>query len=320
MTGKLFVLALLGALVLVNVHGDDDFKEVDNMDEVENMEQEIEDDEESEDRQPRSPFRFRGGFRRTGTGVRSTRTGTRTGGGIFRRTRTSTGGGGSRIFRRTRTSGGGRSGSRIFRRNRSGTRSGTSGGSSGTNGGGTGTLSKIGTVLGIAQLGVDLATTTLNTMSSVERKMVLALGNLEGVDWQGGTVYMNQGSSIKAIPLEVATEEGIQMGGVKTTGPSATGVSGAVCYRFQLIGKSFCLMFKVPYSGANYWNVKVYDGAKQASADIYNGLQNGAFKAGTPVARKDIGAGEGYKIYMKDCSMTNAGQTVLQVYLGLEET
>ena len=136
----------------------------------------------------------------------------------------------------------------------------------------------------------------------------------------GGTVYMNQGSSIKAIPLEVATEEGIQMGGVKTTGPSATGVSGALCYRFKLIGKSFCLMFKIPYSGDNYWNVKVYDGAKQASAEIYNGLQNGAFKAGTPVAQKDIGAGEGYKIYMKDCSMTNAGQAVLQVYLGLKET
>jgi hypothetical protein len=131
---------------------------------------------------------------------------------------------------------------------------------------------------------------------------------------------MKQGSSIKVLPLEVATEEGVQMGGVKNGGPSPTGVSGALCYRFQLISKSFCLMFKVPYTGDNYWNVKVYDGAKQANEEIYDDLQGGATKAGNPVARKDIGEGEGYKIYMKDCSMTNSGQAVLQVYVGLSET
>ena len=318
MTGKLFFFALLAALVLVNVHGEDDFKE--DVEEIENMEQEIEEDE-SEEKEPRA-FRFRGFSRRSGTrsGL-GTRSGTRTRtGGIFRRTRTSGGssGGstGSRIFRRTRTSGGGSSGSRIFRRNRSGTRSGGTRG--GNTGGGTGTWQKIGTVLGIAELGTTLATTTLGLLSNVERKIVISLGNLEGVDWTGSTSYMNQGSSVKVLPLEVATEEGIQMAGVKNAGPSTTGVSGVFCYRFQFIEKSFCLMYKVPYSGDNYWNVKVFDGAKQASKEMYDTLQDGATKAGNPIARKDIGEGDGYKIYLKDCSMTNSGQAVLQVYLGIE--
>ena len=172
--------------------------------------------------------------------------------------------------------------------------------------------------MGIAELGTTLATTTLGLLSNVERKIVISLGNLEGVDWTGSTSYMNQGSSVKVLPLEVATEEGIQMAGVKNAGPSTTGVSGVFCYRFQLIEKSFCLMYKVPYSGDNYWNVKVFDGAKQASKEMYDTLQGGAIKAGNPVARKDIGEGDGYKIYLKDCSMTNSGQAVLQVYLGIE--
>ena len=46
-------------------------------------------------------------------------------------------------------------------------------------------LNSIGTILDIAQLGVDVATTTLNALGDVERKIVISLGNLEGVDWQG---------------------------------------------------------------------------------------------------------------------------------------
>ena len=129
---------------------------------------------------------------------------------------------------------------------------------------------------------------------------------------------MNEGSSVKVLPLEVAIEEGIQMGAVKEAGFSTTGASGVFCYRFQLISKSFCLMYKVPYTGDNYWNVKVYDGAKQAGEGVYTDLQSGAMKAGTPVAQKELGDGDGYKIYMKDCSMTNGGQSVLQVYIGVD--
>ena len=50
---------------------------------------------------------------------------------------------------------------------------------------GTGEWQKIGTVLGIAELGTTLATTTLGLLSNVERKIVISLGNLEGVDWTG---------------------------------------------------------------------------------------------------------------------------------------
>jgi hypothetical protein len=128
---------------------------------------------------------------------------------------------------------------------------------------------------------------------------------------------MNEGFSKESLPFVVEREQGIQLGAEKASGPSTTGVSGVFCYRFNFIEKSFCLMYKVPYSGHNQWNVKVFPGAQQASAEVYELLQDGAMEAGTPVAENVIGEGDGYQIELKDCSMTNAGQSVLQVYLGI---
>ena len=128
----------------------------------------------------------------------------------------------------------------------------------------------------------------------------------------------------------VETGDAVVFGGVKKSGVSLSGVSGAICYRIQNVPKSFCIMFKVPWSGDNYWNVKVYDGAKQANADIYNDLQNGAMEAGTAVSRKYLAEGDEivdddgvnqnmpYKIYIKDSSMTSSEQASLTVYLGGE--
>ena len=134
---------------------------------------------------------------------------------------------------------------------------------------------------------------------------------------------MNEGSFLKPLPAEVAPDEGMQLGGVKKTGISTTGVSGAFCYKMQYVERSFCVMFKVPYSGDNYWNVKVYEGTKQASDEVYNDLQQNAIKAGEPVQRKDIAQGEFdgdmFKVYVKDVSMTNSGQSILQVMVGLEQ-
>lgn len=132
------------------------------------------------------------------------------------------------------------------------------------------------------------------------------------------------------MPSVVETGDAVVFGGVKKTGVSLSGVAGVLCYRIKSITKSFCVMFKVPWSGDNYWNVKVYDGAKQATADVYNELQNGAMKAGTPVTRKDIAEGQEvvddngdnqqmpYKIYIKDSSMTSSEQASLTVLLGGE--
>ena len=146
-------------------------------------------------------------------------------------------------------------------------------------------------------------------------------------------MYMNEGSNLKAFPTTVEVTEGVLAGGEKTPGPSASGVAGVVCYRMQDIAKSFCIMYKVPWSGDNYWNVKVYDGSKAASSDVYNELQNGAMRAGTPVAQKDLGQGsvevtnddgskqtKSYRIFMKDVSMTNAGAATLQISLGVKIT
>ena len=142
---------------------------------------------------------------------------------------------------------------------------------------------------------------------------------------------MNEGSNVKALPPTVPVTEGILIGGEKKPGSSATGVSGVACYRMQDVSKSFCLMYKVPWSGDNYWNIKIYDGNKPASSDVYNELQNGAMKAGTPISRKDLAQGNiavtdsagnqqerPYKIYLKDASMTNAGGATLQLSLGVE--
>ena len=149
----------------------------------------------------------------------------------------------------------------------------------------------------------------------------------------GGTVYMGEGNNVKALPNTVEITEGVLMAGEKKTGYSRTGVAGVVCYRMQDVSKSFCLMYKVPWSGDNYWNIKIYDGNKAASSSVYNELQSGALKGGSSVAKKDLGTGEytvtnddgskqktPYTIFMKDASMTNSDGATLQVSLGVKIT
>ena len=144
---------------------------------------------------------------------------------------------------------------------------------------------------------------------------------------------MEEGSNLEALPTSVSPTEGILIGGAKKQGPSTSGVAGVVCYRMTDISKSFCLMYKVPWSGDNYWNIKIYDGSRAAGSDVYNELQNSAMKAGTPVAQKDLEQGSisltdadgnkqdrPYSIYIKDVSMTNSGGATLQVSMGVKIT
>ncbi|XP_028411464.1 keratin, type II cytoskeletal 1-like isoform X2 [Dendronephthya gigantea] len=274
----------------------------------------------------------RGGFR---FGNRASRSGTRSG-GFFRRARTSsrTSRGGFRFGNRASRSGTRSGGFRFGRRSRNGaggssrrrftsrrTRQTTGGGSTGTNGGGgsgIGAWQKLGTIIDLAQLGAGVANTVLQQMSNVERKIVISLGNVEGASWQGGTAYMKEGSLIKVLPPNVPVEEGVLMGGVKKPGPSATGVSGAFCYGFEEAPESFCVMFKLPWSGENQWNVKVYPEQKQASESVYNDLQKDAIKASQPITKKVIYTGDGYQFFIRDASMTNSGQANLQFSFGIE--
>ena len=129
---------------------------------------------------------------------------------------------------------------------------------------------------------------------------------------------MKEGSLVKVLPPNVPVEEGVLMGGVKKTGPSATGVSGAFCYNFEESSESFCVMFKVPWSGDNQWNLKVYPERKQAAESVYNDLQNGAIKASQPITKKVVYTGDGYQFFVKDASMTSSGQANLQLSFGVE--
>ena len=145
-------------------------------------------------------------------------------------------------------------------------------------------------------------------------------------------MYMDEGSNVQALPALVGETEGILVGGERKSGVSLSGVAGVLCYRMQDISKSFCVFYKVPWSGDNYWNIKFYDGNKPASSDVYNDLQNGRIKGGSPVIiQQDLGNGtfevtnddgskqnKSYDIYMKDVSMTNAGAATLQISLGVK--
>ncbi|XP_028413309.1 DELTA-stichotoxin-She4a-like [Dendronephthya gigantea] len=317
MAGKLMFLALLATLALVAVRAEDDFKDVEDAEEeLEYMESK--DDEESVDRAPRL-------FGRRSSSFRSTRRGT-----SFR----NSGSSGTRSgFFRTRSSGGVRSGTTRtnrspFRRSTSTTRntqtrrfsfrrSTRTGGNTG-GGGGTSGWEKLGQVTDLAQFGLEVANTVLQQLANVERKIVITLGNVEGAPWQGGTAYMKEGSLTEALPLNVPVEEGFMMGGVKKTGPSTTGVSGAFCYGFEEAPESFCVMFKLPWSGDNKWNVKVYPEQKQASESVYNDLQNGATNANQPITKKVIYTGDGYQFFIKDVSMTSSPQATLSISFGVE--
>ena len=44
---------------------------------------------------------------------------------------------------------------------------------------------KIGTIVDIASLGTDIVSTTLDLLGSVQKKIVIQLGNAGGFDWEG---------------------------------------------------------------------------------------------------------------------------------------
>ena len=142
---------------------------------------------------------------------------------------------------------------------------------------------------------------------------------------------MNEGASVDGFPSVVDTDDGFRMDIPQNPSSPRTGVSGVVCYKFEELPNSFCVMFKVPYDVGNKWNVRVYSGEKSASLQVYNDLQNGAMDAGNDVTRKDLlqGVVEGtdddgnvvrisYKVYMKDGSMTSDGVSAMDVSIGIE--
>ena len=142
---------------------------------------------------------------------------------------------------------------------------------------------------------------------------------------------MNEGASVDDLPSEVDTEDGTRLTIPQEASSPGTGISGVVCYHFEELPRSFCVMFKVPYNVGNKWNVKVFDGQKQASLQVYQDLQKGAMDAGNKVTRKDLikGVVEGtddddnpltiaYTVYMKDGSMTTTGTSVMDVTIGVE--
>ena len=142
---------------------------------------------------------------------------------------------------------------------------------------------------------------------------------------------MNEGASVDEFPSAVDTEDGFRLEIPQEASSPGTGISGVVCYHFEELPRSFCVMFKVPYNVGNKWNVKVFDGQKQASLQVYQDLQNGAMDAGNKVTRKDLieGVIEGtdddgnpvriaYTVYMEDGSMTTTGTSVMDVTIGIE--
>ena len=50
---------------------------------------------------------------------------------------------------------------------------------------GPGIWGKIGTVVSILSLATDITKTTLGMLANVEKKIVVSIGNLEGVAWEG---------------------------------------------------------------------------------------------------------------------------------------
>ena len=133
---------------------------------------------------------------------------------------------------------------------------------------------------------------------------------------------MNEGADNSQMPKSVTTGDRYEIDLLQKDGETKKGVSGVICYNFADISKSFCLMFKVPHNVDNKWKVKVYEGEKQANADVYNDLQAKAIDGGNAIDRRDLYEGTldgtSYKIFMKQCNMSNSPKSTLQVTVGLE--
>lgn len=175
------------------------------------------------------------------------------------------------------------------------------------------------TVLDVHHIAV-LVTVTVVTIAVVS----ISDNNEDGDNFHlfvGGTIYMSEGADGE-LPASVVTGDGYEMTRVQKDGEGKKGVSGAICYHLSDISKSFCLMFKVPYDVNNKWNVKVYDGEVQASADVYNDLQDDAIDGGNAIDRRVLYQGEvqgtSYNVYMAQCNMSNAAKSALQVSVGVE--
>ena len=128
------------------------------------------------------------------------------------------------------------------------------------------------------ELGVGLLQTLLDTLDSILRKIAIGIGNETPYAWQADGVYFHSGTSYDVLPACVSSEEAVTYSERKTSGPTATGAVGVLCYYIPDRKLSLCVLFSVPYDYnwySNWWDVQVFSGKKEPNQQLYEEMYYG---------------------------------------------
>lgn len=66
-------------------------------------------------------------------------------------------------------------------------------------------LANAGDVISGAQLGLDVLTTILNTLGSINRKVAIGVDNESGYKWRAINIYFHSGTSDRVLPHDVSS-------------------------------------------------------------------------------------------------------------------
>ena len=139
-------------------------------------------------------------------------------------------------------------------------------------------VEKMSNVIPVAEFGIGVLKTLLDSLGSIKRKIAIGIGNKTQYAWQAVGVYFRSGTSDDVLPACASPQEAVIYPARKTSGPVATGVVGVLCYYIPDRKVSLCILFSVPFDYnlySNWWDVQVFSGKKSPDNQLYNDMYYG---------------------------------------------
>ena len=169
-----------------------------------------------------------------------------------------------------------------------------------------------GAVIAGATLGINTLTKILEAMSG-GRKVAIGVDNETDTTWTASSTYLDFSTTSDVVPPEkVKNGEALLYSAKAVSGLPMAGITGAIAYSMS-DGNTLIFIFSVPFNYAfydNWWNVKVYQGEKTATEQVFDELYSSRAKPikGNDGWKEKGDIGEGYKA--KGC-MSSSGNAPL---------
>lgn len=129
-------------------------------------------------------------------------------------------------------------------------------------------------VIAFASLFLSVFRLIIQALDQITRSVTLRVFNYSSHPITGRTAYFYSGTSDIIPPDQLQRQGYLRYSARKTKGPTASGTVGVVTYETET-GNTVAIMFSVPFDYVlytNWWNVKIYQGKRQANYAMYREL------------------------------------------------